>query len=509
MHLLVAMVTTAPLAWRLDRLPLGRQPASTVPQLNLWILRWTADRLPHGLAGWWDAPIFWPQRGAFAFSEPQILTGTLLSALAPVVGPVTAYGLLVLAWLTLDGVAGAALARRLGAQPVPAALAGIATQTVPFLFAQLGVLQLLALWPVLLAITCLLAWSDEPRPRRAVGLGLALGAAILTCGYHALLGTVALAIAAPLLMRRSWLQDWRRRIVGPVLALGVAALTAPVIVGQQARLAGRTWLPETVRAGSAQWSDWAPSGPHWPGWILLTGGLAGVVVGWRRRQTWFLVTFVSVAIALSLGPRLTVAGTSPWEGLGEAVAGLDRLRSPFRAAALAQVGLVALAVPALERAWEARRRLLVRGVVMLLVVALVAGRDLGAGPMAAAPPDQPAWATWLADADDGAPVVALPFAPGPTEEDFALTTAFMVQALDTGHPLVNGYSGFFPDDHGELRRALVAFPDATSRRALRQRDVRYVVATRRWLGPTRSAALDRAGFTIRADDGDAVLFEVP
>ena len=93
-HLLTAVAVTAPLAWRPGRLPLGTEPVATVPRFNLWTLSWTADRLTHGFAGWWDAPIFWPQRGAFAFSEPQPLTGLAFSAVRPLTGAAGGYAFL-------------------------------------------------------------------------------------------------------------------------------------------------------------------------------------------------------------------------------------------------------------------------------------------------------------------------------------------------------------------------------------------------------------------------------
>src|SRR3989442_8890959 len=39
------------------------------PLLNAWILGWDAQRLAHGLAGFWDAPILYPARHALAYSE--------------------------------------------------------------------------------------------------------------------------------------------------------------------------------------------------------------------------------------------------------------------------------------------------------------------------------------------------------------------------------------------------------------------------------------------------------
>ena len=56
-------------------LPVAVHPTRTLPSdlvdtlLNSWIIGWDADRLRHGLAGLWDAPIFYPYRDTLAFSE--------------------------------------------------------------------------------------------------------------------------------------------------------------------------------------------------------------------------------------------------------------------------------------------------------------------------------------------------------------------------------------------------------------------------------------------------------
>ena len=62
----VAVATTWPLVLRLgDALPVS----SSDPLLNTVILAWDADRLLHGLQGWWDLPIFHPYTNVLAFSE--------------------------------------------------------------------------------------------------------------------------------------------------------------------------------------------------------------------------------------------------------------------------------------------------------------------------------------------------------------------------------------------------------------------------------------------------------
>ena len=103
-HRAVAVATTFPLVAHLgDRIAIGREPAATVPFFNLWSLPWTAQRLPHLLHGWWDAPIFWPARGTYANSELQPLTGLAFALLRPLIGPVAAYGVILLLALVANG----------------------------------------------------------------------------------------------------------------------------------------------------------------------------------------------------------------------------------------------------------------------------------------------------------------------------------------------------------------------------------------------------------------------
>lgn len=513
MHAAVAIVITAPLAWHPDRLPAGTEPVATVPRFNLWTLGWTADRLPHLLSGWWDAPIFSPTPGTFAFSEPQPLTGAVFALLRPLAGDAAAYSIVLLGALTLNGLCAGALSRRLGARPWAAVLTGVLAQALPFVFEELGVLQLVMLWPLFATLAALLGWCERPEARTAALTGLGLGAAVLTCGYYASLFALCLVPAAPVLVRRSWWSDGpderARRIGGVMIGVAVAAaLVLPVALGQLEHLAGRRWLDSTVLAGSARVSDWAPSGPHWPGWVLLGLAVAGSFVARRRRTTWFFVVFGAVALVASAGSRFSILGTHPWEVVADHVAALGRLRSPFRAAALVQVALVALAAPALER-FVADRRRWVRAVAPVAVAVSVLAAGPGPGRLDPVP-ERPAWSDWLADRPDGAAVVWLPFAPGTATADFVPTVDAMLAAAGTGHPLVNGYSGFFPTDHAERRRRLAGFPDDVSLDELRDRNVAYVVADPIWLATDgRAEAAADADFRVLDRDDEAVLLAVP
>jgi hypothetical protein len=507
-HLLVAIVTTAPLAWQMgNRLPQGEEHVATVPWFNLWSLRWTAQQLPHGLSQWWDAPIFWPSRGTYANSELQPLTGLVFGALRFVISDTAAYGVILIAALALNGIAVNLLARRLGASRWPATMAGIVAQTAPFLFDQLGVLQLLMLWPVVFALDAILCWTAEPRLRIAARFGALVAVALLTCGYHALLVCMCLAVAAPVLVERGRAADWRRRVGGVLIAVLTAGLlAAPFVLGQQRRLASIRWTDETIRIGSASWDDLGPGGSRWFGSVLVILGVAGFVIGRRQRFVRFLAVLVVAAALFSLGSRLSIFGWHPYSVLVHHVTAIARLRSPFRATALAQMALAVLSALAFERLWALRSHV-ARGSAALLVAVWLISSDLGAGSMTKMPPLDTAWIEWLAAHPDG-PIVMLPAAPGSKVADFEATTAAMLQGLEHGHPLVNGYSGFFPSGHRELRERLASFPDQASVTELRDLGVTYAVADAAWWSTDRDAAARRLGLQIVLSGPEGVVIDL-
>jgi hypothetical protein len=507
-HSVVAVVTTFPLVVHLgDRIPVGQEPAATVPFFNLWSLTWTAQRLPHLLRGWWDAPIFWPARGTYASSELQPLTGLVFAVLRPVAGPAAAYGLILLGALALDGLAAGFLARRLGASEGASIAAGVLTQTLPFVFQQLGVLQLLMLWPVLLTIERLLAWAASGQPRDAAGIGLGVAVTYLTCGYFAVLIVLCALVASPLLLQRTWLADWRPRALGVVAAAAGALPLVPFALGQQHRLSGVRWTDATIRLNSSSWSDLAPGGTDFVGFALLALAAVGVIAGRRRPAVRFLLGLVVVATLVALGPRLEIAGWQPYGVLVDHVSAFAHLRSPFRATVLAQVSLAVLAALGVDALWSGRSRTWGPAAVGVALVLAVVTTDLGPGRLVPPPDRHTRWIDWLSDHPGGA-VVALPPAPGGDEEDFEATTAAMVQSLEHGHPLVNGYTAFFPSRDEVLRDRLAAFPTEAIVRALRRDRVSYAVADAGWWDGERAAAARALGVRTILRGPDVVLLDL-
>ncbi len=132
LYLVLAAATLSPVMRNPTRLmPAGATEVATVPLFNVWSIWWNADRLRHGFAHYWDAPIFAPNRGTFAFSEPQ--PATLI--VAPVIwitdSRVLAYNLYLIGSLVANGLLGGMLLQTLGVNRRFAAVGGAAMLLLP------------------------------------------------------------------------------------------------------------------------------------------------------------------------------------------------------------------------------------------------------------------------------------------------------------------------------------------------------------------------------------------
>lgn len=504
LHLVVALATTWPLVLHIGhRVPLGDEDVATVPLFNLWSLRWTATTLPLHPSRWWDAPIFWPTRGAYARSELQPLTGLVFSAVRSVLGDVAAYDIVLLASLAACGLTAAAAARQLGVSPTSALVVGVLAQTTPFLFQQIGVLQLTMLWPLWAAIWCLLRWNEHHSHRSVVGFAGCLAASLATCGYFFVLFLLAVAPAALALAVPHWRTDRRAVISSGVLAGAlVGASCAPILNAQRAHLPGARWSEATIRAGSATWTQVAPGGAHWPGTALVVLAGAGLITTRRSRSTIFLGALTAMALLTALGPHLDILGWHPWSTALQRIGVLAALRSPFRSIAFVEIGLLLLAGLGLD---AVRRRVPRLAWLITLVPLLVAGH--GPGRLYEVPERRAAWSVWLSEHPGGA-VVMLPMAPGRGVADFEQTTIWMLAALEHGHPLLNGYSGFFPLRSAEQRALLNRFPSAEAVAELRHLGVEYVVADGLWWTSERQSAAVSTGLEVLRSGPDATILKV-
>ncbi|MBI1878081.1 MAG: hypothetical protein HYR94_07625, partial [Chloroflexi bacterium] len=172
----------------------------------------------------------------------------------------------------------------------------------------------------------------------------------------------------------------------------------------------------------------------------------------------------------------------PYQWIRDYVPGFAQLRSPFRLAVLVQLHLALLAGFGLDNLgqwFQSPQKLLSVGVAALAIFEMLA-LPL---PLQVLPTDQePApWQAWFNEREiDGSDashlnIVILPFAQSSKVEDFEQTTRWMLANRFFRGDMLNGYSGFFPADHGHVRDEMLNFPTPAGIQLLRQKGIDYVV----------------------------------
>ena len=539
-------------------IPVGQEKAATVPLFNVWIIGWNAKALGRGQASYWHAPIFYPESGAFSFSEPQ--PTTLL--VAPLQGwpsaPALAYNVYLLVSLGLAAAFTRRLLRDVGHFQLPALVGAVLILLLPFLHRHMGVLQLTTLWGPIGLIWSMVRFAQKTTAARAIVVGVAFAATYAACNYYGLF----MALLSPLLLILVMPNLRRDTLIRLGLSCMVASgLLAPIWWGQVCWLGRQQPRDiELISELSARPADFLVSESAripWldSGWLIAadaTGPFAlgvgiplmilalfGTVVAlgdcWRgnaedrlaHRRFWlmFCLALACGAGMLALGPRLGFAGVAPYHWLLEHVPYLNFIRSPYRIGVLFQIAVVFLAVEAVtyccrpheiaaipptqpSQTSGGRTRPLT-GTIRILVHGLVALSIVHLWPPSAQMHDlrqydgQAAWIRWLRDETSPAAVVAcLPFPQRGATADDEPTLAWMLAALGHKRALVNGYSGFFPHRFRVLSGAMRSFPDPGSVLELQNRRVQYVVMTKQEWGRIRKTA-DTVPLTIVFEDTSA------
>jgi hypothetical protein len=463
--------------------------------------------LQHGYAGYWNAPIFYPTPNTFALSEPQALTGIVYAVLRSLSTDITAYNLVVLFSLTLNGLAARRMLKVSGVSDVGALLGGAFAVALPFAMKELGVIQLLALYAPLFALAELcVVLQGKATAATWLKLAAACVATLWTCIYYALFlaPLLALGLVLALVSRRVSLRP-RAHGSAVVAALALSVLcAAPLYRAQQHALAAHHRSASAVRNGSATVNAYLrmpdnaplarvvplPKGKRsarnmFPGTALVLLAALGF---WRERngtnKLWVLYCGGALvfALVLSFGTRWSVFGYSIYEHwIQAALPGYAQLRSPYRLAAFVDLYLVALAGFGIDGClkWRAgsTKRAWVPAALLLCTLELVPWPQ----PLQRFPSEQltAPWVQWLAEHPGGA-VAMVPPAKSGKSKDYEPVTLAMLQSLAHGHPLVDGYSGFFPAANDALTEKLRHFPNPATLHALQHWPVRYVVIDDAW-----------------------------
>jgi hypothetical protein len=465
---LAAIVCTWPLALHFSSaVPLGTETAATIPVFDVWTLWWSAERLLHGYAGLWDAPIFHPTQGAFAFSEPMLLPGAVAAPLfalhAP---PALAHNFVLVAALGGNGILSCRCARALGVERLPALLAGVLMVALPFLAKMQGELPVLLIGGTLATLDGAVRFGRDGRTLHAAVAGLGLVVQALMSLQLALF-SVLFALAACLVALAQ-----RRFVRASVLRMGGAALVTALLLYMIVRVPMRIHEQfgfqrdiELTRSLSARVGDFfsrpqgalVPFPPSedpalfteglFPGLIVLALAAYGVMRppgAARSPWQWYLVAACSAAFLLALGLNLSVFGWAPFESL-RSLPGFGEIRSVFRCAVFLQMHLVVLAglgLSAVMRRYADTGRARVVATVLGLLGALenlsLPARLL---PM---PAPRTGWTTYVAGQPADTVLAHVPFPSAGNVEDLAQEAWRMYAQIEHRRALVNGYSSNFP-----------------------------------------------------------------
>ena len=471
--------------------------------LNLWALGWNYHVLPTAPLSYFDANIFAPRPDTLAYSEHLFavaLVGWPFYALSG--NLVLAYNAAMSLSFVLSGLGMYLLARDLTGSRWAALAAGTVFLAAPYRLLHLLHLQLLTLQWFPFVFWCLFRFFREGRIRWLAGVVVFSLLQALSCNYYAVYLAFAIAVFGLVLLScgRSILS---RRLVLLLAggALLVGAIAAPFFVPyQRNRDRGFYRRYEDVVHFSAEVSDYfRPSSfnkaPHWkwlppqrrsekalfPGLVALALAAAGSIGGYRltrddalRRVMWvFFALLASAAVVLSLGPELRFGESVialPYRFFYRHLPGFNGMRVPARISVLALLG--GSVFVGWGAAWLTSRRPSIAGPVLLafLLFEYQTYSLLRAMPPA---PAIPAVYEELAKAPSPGAVLVLPIHEG---EEITKESLYMYYSTVHWKPLVNGYSGWWPNDYWKLVGRLRHFPTSRILRFLLERaPVRYVV----------------------------------
>lgn len=459
---------------------------------STWRLGWIAHALSTAPDRLFQANNFHPAANTLAFSDATLLEGVLTAPLFWVgVSPLVAYNLALLAGFIGSGVAMFVLARHVTGSAGAGLVAATIFTMLPYRIEHVMHLELQ--WAMFIP----LAWWAVHRTmqtaswRDGVLLGVCTGLQMFACVYYGIFLVLTLLVFVPGAVALGGRQT-ASRLLTPLLVAGIACLmlVVPMAVPYAAasREVGARSVDEIARYSATPIHYLATSSLNrlW-GWTADWGGpelrlfpgatammLACVSLARRPRAVAVLYAVVAlVAVDLSFGPHgllhplfvdrvSLLRGLRSWSRFG-IVAGAAL-------ALLAGVGTAALtkALPRVPRGPAL--------VPALLIAVLVVEYSNTAMPLGAVGLSSSADIyKVLKSAPDGA-VVELPL---PRLDRLPGNEAiYQSGSLFHWKPLVNGYSGYYPQDYFETVVRMAGFPDDTSLARLRSHDVRYVIVHR-------------------------------
>jgi len=448
------------------------------PLLSTFILAWDADRIRHGLAGFWSAPFFFPLRDTLALSEHLLGIAVFTAPIQWLTrNPVLVYNVAFLGSYVLAGTGMYCLARQLWSRRDAAVIAAVAFAWAPHRAMHLSHVQVLMSGWMPVSLWGLHRYF-ETGSRRALAIGAAAFVLLgLSNGYFLYfftlpVGAVVIAeFARRALARQDVDAPWRQRsiidlafaglaVVAVFIPIAVAYLRAQSALGLHRHLgelrdfsataSDYLRVPSTLILWAERLSIGAPERSLFPG--AFTACLAALACVWligrwapgdaseRPRFRFVVALYLSigaVAAWLTFGPFVP----GPYRALIDNLPGFAGLRVPARFTVIVALGLAVLAAGGAAVILRRLSRVAAVAVTVVITAAIVLEGYGGPLAMERFDPNQLARRqlnAWLKIGPPGG-VLELPIS---VEGPAAFTLPYQYNTLFHGRPVVNGYSGY-------------------------------------------------------------------
>ena len=490
------------------------------PLFNLWVLKWGVHQIRLGFPDLWDANIFYPTKGALAFSDHLLGPAAQLALFLLVIpNAIAGYNFLLLTSFIACGLAVCWVCRRAGLSWTAATLAGMMYAFSSFRLAQTTHLQILiAQW-----IPLTLWFWDRLLAERTVKnavLFLAFYLLNLSGGcylaYMIHFSLLAILISRALAERRELVSLRSLRILLPVAVVAGAAgavLFLPYVrISRSLGLTrspaeieefGATWVsyfspaqenlyfgPQANQFLHRVWGDSAdrffrPENQLFAGFLPTILFFVGAFVAWRRRKegppdlwAWGLALSGLICFALSL--------VRVYLPLMRIVPGLSGMRVPARFYAFVSVTIVYFAAVGLDfllrHIHSLRLRAAVAALLAVVLAVELAPREL-TWERLPREEELPAVYEWIRDQPDVKALLEIPIAGDARETDYLYASTVHWK------PIANGYGGYMPLTHQMLTDRIRYLPGPAVFPLLRDWWITHIVVHAR--RPDRLKALRR------------------
>lgn len=448
--------------------------------LNTWAIAWVAHILPRAPLRLFDAPIFYPDAHALAFSEhllvPSLMGAPLLWLGTP---PLVVSNLLIILGLALSGWVMCLVIQRWTGSMSAGVIAGLLYAFNAHVLTRFPHVQAqhVEFFPLILyALDRVVAGGKR---RDAALLAAAFILQALCSNYLLVFCTFAVIVAAAVRPAEWWGSGRRHvRFELALATVAIAAVLAPFLwpYYQLSRDQGLARAIDEVAFYSAEWRDYLVTGGrlHYAWWshqffesrtalfpgvtaVILAGVALGSGTAFRDVRARMSLAVGVLGIAFSFGPGLPGYATLHLH--------LPLLAGIRNAARWGWLGLGAISVLAgfgvahLERAWLARGgggTARVRSwAAVSIAIGVVATAEAFRAPVGFTPFTRVAPIYDRLAAEPGVVLAEFPFY---SENTFSRNGKYLLNNTRSFTPLVNGYSGFESARFRERARMLASFP---------------------------------------------------